>query len=85
MHLFGDPNFPKRNLNAGAIVLALSSFQAGSTLEGLIWADNTTRVDYIFLVFWVGLLFAAIKQFRVGLTSLPPDPNNQRLNHRGVD
>ena len=86
MHLFGDPNLPKRNLTAGAIVLALSSFQVGTTAERLIWATNTLpRVDYFFLVLWVVLVFAAIKMFRVGLASVPPDPKDQRLNQRGLD
>jgi hypothetical protein len=85
MHLFGDPNFPKRNLTVGALILALSSSQFGTTAERLIWAANADRVDYFFLVLWVVLLFAAIKIFRVGLASVPPDPTNQRLNQPGLD
>jgi hypothetical protein len=85
MHLFGDPNFPKRNLTAGALILAVSSSQLGTTAERLIWAANADRFDYFFLVLWVVLLFAAIKTFRVGLASLPPDPTNQRLNQPGLD
>ena len=84
MHLFGDPNFPKRNLKGGAIVLALSSFQVGTTIERVIWTD-APRVDYFFLVLWVGLFFGAIKMFRVGLASMPPDPKHQPLNRRGLD
>jgi hypothetical protein len=85
MHLFGDPNFPKRNLTAGAIILALSSSQFGTTAERLIWAANADRVDYFFLVLWVVLLLAAVKIFRVGLASVPPDPTNRRLSQPGRD
>jgi hypothetical protein len=85
MHLFGDPNLPKRNLTVGAILLALSSSQISTTGERLIWATNTSRVDYFFLVLWAVLLFAAIKIFRVGLSSVPPDPKDQRLNQPGLD
>ena len=76
MHLLGDPNFPRRNLTAGAICLALSSFLFGTTLERLIW-NIAPPVDYIFLALWVGLFFAATKAFRLGLDSVPPDPKNQ--------
>ncbi len=82
MYLFGDPSFPKRNLTTGAFLLTLTSFQFGSMVERLIWAKNTSRVDYVFLVLWIGLLFAAIKIFRLGLASVPPD-RNQRLNKPG--
>jgi hypothetical protein len=85
MHLFGDPNLPKRNLTAGAILLALSSFQVGTTVERLIWAPNTSRVDYFFLALWIGLLFAAIKTFRLALASVRPDPKDQRLNELGLE
>jgi len=70
MHMFGDPNLPKRNLTAGGILLALSSFQVGTMVERLIWAANTSRVDYLFLVVWIGLLFGAIKIFRLALASV---------------
>jgi hypothetical protein len=83
MHLFGDPIFPKKNLTAGAIILAFSSFQVGTSVERLIWT-NAAPVDYVFLVWWVGLLFVAIKTFRAALASLPPDPK-QRLNQGGLD
>ena len=83
MHLFGDPNFPRRNLTGGAILLALSSFLFGTTLERLIW-NHAPPVDYVFLALWAVLLFAAIKIFRLGLASVPPDPN-QRLNQPGLD
>jgi hypothetical protein len=82
MHLFGDPTFPKKNLTMGAFLLTLSSFQFGSMVERLIWANNTSRIDFIFLVLWIGLLLAAIKIFRLGLASVPPD-RNQRLNKPG--
>jgi hypothetical protein len=84
MHLFGDPIFPKKNLMAGAFILAFSSFEVGSSIERLIWS-NAHPVDYVFLVWWVGLLFVAIKTFRLGLASVPPDPNDQRSNQRGLD
>ena len=83
MHLFGDPIFPKKNLTASAIMLAFSSFQVGTSVERLIWT-NAPPMDYVFLVLWVGLLFVAIKTFRVGLASVPPDPN-QRLSQHGLD
>jgi hypothetical protein len=76
MHLFGDPNFPRRNLTGSAILLAISSSQIGSGLE----RSDAGAVDYVFLVLWVVLLFAGIKMFRVGLASVPPDPKNMRLN-----
>jgi hypothetical protein len=79
MHLFGDPTFPKKNLTAASILLALSSFQFGAMVERLIWT-NAPPVDYAFLVIWVVLFFAAIKMFRVGLAAVPPDPKNLRLN-----
>ena len=85
MHLFGDPDLPKRNLTAGAILLTLSSFQVGTTVERLIWAANASRVDYFFLALWVGLLFGAITIFRAALASVPPDPTDQRLNQRRLD
>jgi hypothetical protein len=84
MHLFGDPNFPKRNLTGGAVLLALSSVQFGTTVERLIWS-NGPRVDYFFLVAWVGLLFAAIKIFRLALASVPSDPKDQRTNQRRLE
>jgi hypothetical protein len=85
MHLFGDPIFPKKNLTAGAFVLAFSSFEIGSSIERLIWSRDVWPVDYVFLVWWVGLLFVGIKTFRLGLASVPPDPNDQGLNQRGLD
>jgi hypothetical protein len=84
VHLFGDPNFPKRNLKGGAIVLAPSSFQVGTTIESVIWTE-AQGIDYSFLLLWVGLFFGAIKMFRMGLASMPPDPKHQPLNHRGLD
>jgi hypothetical protein len=85
MHLFGNPSLPKRNLTAGAILLALSSFELGTTGERLIWATNASRVDYFFLVLWAVLVFAAVITFRVGLNSVPPDPKDQRLNQPRLD
>ena len=78
MHLFGDPNFPKRNLKGGAIVLALASYQGGTRIEQLIGTDAPRVIDYLFLLLWVGLFFGAIKMFRLGLASVPPDPS---INH----
>ena len=63
----------------------VASFKFGAAVERLIWATNTSRVDYIFLVLWVVLLFVGIKIFRLGLASVPPDPKDQRLNPRGLD
>jgi len=80
MHPIGDPNFPKRNLTTGAIFLALSSFLFGTTVEGLIWG-HAPRLDYIFLVLWVGMFFGAIKAFRLGLATVPPDPKDPRSTH----
>ena len=82
MHRFGDPSFPRRNLIAGALLLALSAVQFGSTVERIIWI-HVTWVDYVFLVIWVALFFAGLKTFRVGLASVPPDPGDPRLNQRG--
>lgn len=82
MHLFGDPNFPRRNLSGGAILLALSSFLFGTTLEKLIW-DHARPVDYVFLVLWPVILLGAIKVFRLGLASVPPDPD-RRVNQPGL-
>ena len=82
MQLFGDPTFPKKNLTAGAIALAFSSYQIGTSIERLIWSPDVGPVDYVFLVFWIGLLFVGIKTFRVGLASVPPDPGDQGLNQR---
>ena len=79
MHLFGDPTFPKKNLKAASIFLALSSFQFGAMVERLIWT-NARPVDYVFLVIWVVLFFAAIKMFRVALAAVPSDPKNLGLN-----
>ena len=84
MHPFGDPGFPKKNLTAGAFILAFSSYQVGASVERLIWS-KVWPVDYVFLALWVGLLFVAIKTFRVGLASVPPDPDNQGLNQRALD
>lgn len=81
MHLFGDPIFPKKNLRAGAFILAFSSFQVGTSIERLI-LSNASPVDYVFLVWWVGVLFVAIKTFRLGLASVPPDPNERALDLR---
>ncbi len=75
MHLFGNPSFPKRNLRGAAIMLTLLSFLFGTTLERLIW-NHGTRVEYIFLVLWVGLLFTTRKAFLLALDSLPPDPKD---------
>ena len=83
MHLFGDPSLPKRNLTTGAILLSLSSFQVGTTVERLIWATDTSRIDYFFLALWIGLLFAGIKIFRRALASVPPDPKDPRLTNLG--
>jgi hypothetical protein len=85
MQLFGDPSFPKKNLTAGAFVLAFSSYEIGTSIERLIWSTGVGPVDYVFLVFWIGLLFVGIKTFRVGLASVPPDPGDQGLNQRGLD
>jgi len=82
MHPFGDPGFPKKNLTVGAFILAFSSYQVGASVERLI-LSKVWPVDYVFLALWVGLLFVAIKTFRVGLASVPPDPN-QGLNQRGL-
>ena len=82
MHLVADPTFPKKNLTTGAFLLTLSSYQLGSTAERLIWANNTSSVDYFFLVLSIGLLFVAIKIFWLGLASVPPD-RNQPLNKPG--
>jgi hypothetical protein len=84
MHPFGDPGFPKKNLTAGAFILAFSSYQVGASVERLIWS-KVWPVDYVFLALWVGLLFVAIKMFRVGLAAVPPDPNDQGLNQRALD
>jgi len=80
MHLFGDPNLPKRNLVEGATLLVLSSFQVGTTVERLIWSSYTSRVDYFFLALMIGVLLAGTKIFRRALGSLPPDPRDKRPN-----
>ena len=85
MHLFGDPNLPRRNLTGGATLLALSSFQVGTTVERLIWATNTSRVDYFYLALCIGLLFVGTRIFRRALASVPPDPKDQRLNRIGLE
>ena len=82
MQLFGDPIFPKKTLTVGAIALAFSSYQIGTSIERLIWSTDVWPVDYVFLVVWVGLLFVGVKTFRVGLASVPPDPGDQGLNQR---
>lgn len=74
MYLFGDPALPRKNLAAGAFLLVLTSFEGGATIERLIWNHNARSVGYVFLVIWIALWLAAITIFRVGLTSLPPDP-----------
>jgi MFS-type transporter involved in bile tolerance (Atg22 family) len=79
MRPFGDPNFPKRNLTTGTIFVALSSFLFGSTAERIIWGP-THAADYVFLVLWVGMFFGAIKSFRLGLATVPPDPKHTRSN-----
>jgi len=48
-------------------------------IERLIWS-NGSGADYFFLVLWVGFLLARIRIFRLGLASVPPDPNSERLN-----
>jgi hypothetical protein len=85
MHLFGDPIFPKKNLTVGAFALAFSSYEIGTSIERLIWSTDVGPVDYVFLVFWIGLLFVGIKTFRLGLASVPPDPGDEGLNQRRLD
>jgi hypothetical protein len=66
----------KNNLVGGAILLALSSYSVGADVERLIWATNVSPIDYIFLLFFGGMLFAAIKIFRMGLASTSADSTN---------
>ena len=81
MHFFANPSLPKKNLIAGAILLTLSAFLIGGSVERIIWTD-TASLDYAFVVLWVVVAFVAIKIFRQGLASVPPDPKNQHLNTR---
>jgi hypothetical protein len=81
MRLFADPSFPRRNLTFGALLLTVSALQFGSTVERIVWL-HVTWVDYVFLVLWVALFFVALKAFRVGLASVPPDPGTLVLNER---
>jgi hypothetical protein len=84
MHLFGDPDSPRRHLWGGAILLGLSSFQLGMTVNEL-FSRRPTITDYINLLIWMGMLFVSVIQFRQGLTSLPIDPKHHEGTQRGLD
>ena len=78
MHLFGDPNSPRRDLWGGAGLLALSSFALGLEFNEL-FSRPATSTDYIDLVVWIAMLLVAISQFRLGLASVPnPDGEEKR-------
>jgi hypothetical protein len=81
MRPFGDPNSPKRNLRTGAIFVALSSFLFGTTAERIIYgSDACRRLRVSGSVGW--MFFGAIKSFRVGLATVPPDPKDPRSTQR---
>ena len=73
MHLFGDPDFPRRNLWLGAMMLTFSSFLIGMTVNEL-FSRSASAMDYVNLVIWVAMLFFGSMGFRLGLASVPADP-----------
>jgi hypothetical protein len=82
MHFFGDPSFPKRNLRAAGLILALMSFEIGTTLNRVM-LKHGPPLDYLFLALYVALLFVAVRMFQLGLASVPADPGEQLLNQSG--
>ena len=84
MHLFGEPNSPRKDLWGGAGLLALSSFALGMAVNEL-FSRPATSTDYINLVVWIGMLFIAVIQFRDGLASVPKDLGQDDHKQRGTN
>jgi hypothetical protein len=82
MHFFGDPSFPKRNLRAAGLLLALMSFEAGTTVNRVL-SNRGALLDYFLFAIFVALLFVAVRMFQLGLAAVPADPGEQPLSQNG--
>jgi hypothetical protein len=83
MHLFGEPNSPRKDLWGGAGLLALSSFALGMAVDEL-FSRPPSSTDYINLAVWIAMLFIAVSQFRHGLDSVPKDLGKDDYKQRGI-
>ena len=84
MHLFGEPDSSKKDLWGGAVLLALSTFALGMTVNEL-FSRPATSTDYINLVVWVAMIFVAVSQFRLGLASIPKRPEQNEHKQRAIN
>ena len=84
MHLFGEPDSPRKNLWGGAVLLALSSFALGMALNELL-SRPATSTDYINLLVWIAMLFIAVSQLRLGLVSVPKGPEKNDQKQRDIN
>jgi hypothetical protein len=73
MHLFGEPGSPRKDLWDGAGSIALSAFALGMAFEGL-FSRPVASTDYINIVLWIAMLLLGVSQFRLGLASIPKEP-----------
>jgi len=84
MHLYGEPDSPRKDLWGGAVLLALSSFALGMAVNEL-FATSATGTDYINLVAWIAMLFIAVSQFRLGLASVPKRQDENDHQQHGIN